>query len=223
MYSPGRHHLPLEAMTDRLVADNLGVQVEFARIVRRQSPEAFVSVNANHMLPSGSSLFHPHMQGIADPIPTTMQRLLADVEPARVAEYLDAERRDGSRWFGSTGSAEWVASFAPLGPYELTAVVRRSRSPDDLPDDVAEELGQGIARILRLYGELGYQAFNLAIYGTIPAWPGPPLVVRLMVRSNLASPAYRSDVTYLERLHWEAAVDMPPEHVAEFARTRFER
>jgi hypothetical protein len=39
-------------------------------------------------------------------------------------------------------------------------------------------------------------------------------------RSNLR-PLYRSDATYFERLHWEAAVDVSPEELAEHARGRF--
>jgi UDPglucose--hexose-1-phosphate uridylyltransferase len=221
VYSPRRHDLPLDAMTDRLVADNLGVQVEFARIARRLDPEAFVSVNANHMLPSGSSLFHPHLQGIADPVPTTMQVRLAEVEAERVRAYVEAER-DGARWITSTGAVDWMASFAPVGPYELTAVVRPSRSPDDLSDELVDEVGAGIARALRLYASLGFHSFNLAMYGTLPSRPGPPLVLRMMVRSNVVRPAYRSDASYLERLHWEAAVDVSPERVAEVARSGYE-
>jgi hypothetical protein len=34
-------------------------------------------------------------------------------------------------------------------------------------------------------------------------------------------PLYRSDVTYLELLHWEAAVDVLPEELAERAGDRF--
>ena len=73
------------------------------------------------MLPSGSSLFHPHLQGIVDSAPTTVQRLLADVPPHGSSAYLDAERRAGERWLGNTGRVEWLASFAPIAPAELRA------------------------------------------------------------------------------------------------------
>jgi hypothetical protein len=39
-------------------------------------------------------------------------------------------------------------------------------------------------------------------------------------RSNL-KPFYRSDSTFLERLHWEGAVDLAPEDVADRIRDRF--
>jgi hypothetical protein len=44
----------------------------------------------------------------------------------------------------------------------------------------------------------------------------------MMCRSN-PKPFYRSDATWLERLHWEAAVDISPERLAEQAAGRFGR
>ena len=82
IYGAGRHYLPLAGMTDELVTDNLALQVRFAQIVIGADPEArWASISANHMLPAGSSLLHPHMQSSVDPVPMTMQKLLADVPP----------------------------------------------------------------------------------------------------------------------------------------------
>jgi hypothetical protein len=77
------------------------------------------------MLPSGSSLFHPHTQGAAHPQLTTMQTLLPAIPPERFDDYLATERRFGQRHLGSTGTVEWLASFAPLGPAELRACTGR--------------------------------------------------------------------------------------------------
>src|SRR6266542_1997650 len=150
------------------------------------------------MLPSGSSLFHPHTQGAAHPQLTTMQALLAAVPPERFDDYLATERRFGQRHLGSTGTVEWLASFAPLA--------------------------HGIVVALGLYAELSFESFNLALYGAPPGTAGYPLNLRMLVRSNLDMP-YRSDATFLERLHWEAALDptIPPEAVAERAGDRFRR
>jgi galactose-1-phosphate uridylyltransferase len=85
---------------------------------------------------------------------------------------------------------------------------------------LVEELAAGIAAALSLYAELGFQSFNLAVYGAPPETRGYPLNLRLICRSNLA-PLYRSDATWLERLHWEAAVDVVPEELAARARAHF--
>jgi UDPglucose--hexose-1-phosphate uridylyltransferase len=221
VYSPERHVLQLDELTPRLVADNLAAQVAWARACMDADPSAaWVSINANHMLPSGSSIFHPHLQGAVNPTPTTMQRQLSEVPPARFRDYLDHERAEGVRYLGALDRVEWLASFAPVGPCELRAFVPGVASPTSLDDETVEELGAGISTAAGLYAELGYASFNLALYGAPPGTDGYPLNLRMICRSSLA-PFYRSDATWLERLHWEAAVDTSPEELARVAGDRF--
>ncbi|HTX28703.1 MAG TPA: hypothetical protein VME19_16970 [Streptosporangiaceae bacterium] len=223
VYSPRLHYLPVGAITGQLLADNLTTQVAFARAVMAAEPESrWSSINANHMLPSGSSLFHPHMQGIVDPQPTTAQRMLADVPPQRFADYLDAERRSGERYLGNTGRLEWMASFAPIAPAEIRAFAPGLSSPAELDSDLVAELAHGLALALGAYAEMGFESFNLAIYGAPRGTAGYPLNLRLACRSNLKA-CYRSDSTFLERLHWEGAVDLAPETVAHRIGDRFRR
>jgi UDPglucose--hexose-1-phosphate uridylyltransferase len=223
VYSPRLHYLPLERMTDRLVADNLATQVEWARAVMAAEPESrWASINANHMLPSGSSLFHPHLQGIVDAHPTTIQRHLAAVAPERFEEYLRAERGAGERYLGDTGRVQWLVSFAPIAPAELRAFVAGVASPVELDADLIAELAHGLTLALHAYAEMGFESFNLAVYGAPPGTERHPLNLRLAVRSNLR-PHYRSDSTFLERLHWEGAIDLAPEAVAARIGERFWR
>jgi galactose-1-phosphate uridylyltransferase len=223
VYSPQRHYLPLEDMTERLIADNLSTQVAHARAVIAADPAScWASINANHMLPSGSSLFHPHLQGIVDSEPTTVQRMLAEVPAERFDGYLEAERRSGERYLGDTGRVQWLVSFAPIAPAELRAFVAEISSPEQLDADLVAELAHGLALALQAYAEMGFESFNLAIYGAPPGTEGYRLNLRLASRSNL-KPLYRSDSTFLERLHWEGAVDLAPEAVAERIGDRFRR
>lgn len=223
IYSPDLHFLPLERMTPRLVADILAVQVEFVQAVTRFDPQAaWASINGNHMLPAGSSLFHPHLQGSVDPVPSTLQQMLAEVPAERFRDYLETEKRLGERYLGSTGTVEWLASFAPQGFNEIRGLVPGVASPAQLSADQVEELGAGIAAVLNLYADLGFQSFNLALYGAPPATDGYVLSLRLVCRSNL-QPLYRSDVMYFDRLHWQGMVDSSPEALAERGRERFSR
>jgi len=223
VYSPRLHYLPLEDITPRLMSDNLATQVAFAIAVMAADPTArWTSINANHMLPSGSSLFHPHLQGIVDSQPTTFQRLLADVPEERFIDYLKAERGAGERHLGSTGQIEWLVSFAPIAPAELRAFIPAVVSTAELDDSLTEELGYGLSLALGAYAEMGYESFNLASYGAPRGTAGYPLNLRIACRSNL-KPFYRSDATFLERLHWEGAIDLPPEAVAERIGDRFRR
>jgi UDPglucose--hexose-1-phosphate uridylyltransferase len=214
IYSPRLHYLPLGQMSDRLVADNLRTQVHYAKAVMAADPGSrWASINANHMLPSGSSLFHPHLQGIVDSVPTTLQKMLANVPPARFEAYLEAERSGGARHLGSTGRVEWLVSFAPIAPAELRAFVGGVASTADLDDDLIAELAHGLVCAVSAYAEMGFETFNLAIYGAPRDMVGYPLNLRIACRSNL-KPYYRSDSTFLERLHWEGAIDLAPESVA---------
>ncbi len=218
VYSPGRHVLPLADFTPGLVAGNLRAQRDFGRaVVEFDSSAKWISVNANHLPPSGSSIFHPHLQGSANPLPTTMQRLLAAVPPENIGAYVSAERDVGTRLVASAAEIDWIASFAPLGPAEICAFVRGPGSPHELEDAPIDDLARGISAVLRVYDELGFQSFNLALYGV----PGADtLLVRLVARAYFG-PAERSDAMWSERLQWEAATDLAPEHVAELARAAF--
>jgi len=221
VYSPQLHYLPLGAITDRLMSDNIATQVAFGRAVMAADPEStWTSINANHMLPSGSSLFHPHLQGIVDSQPTTYQQLLIDVPRERFEGYLDAERRSGERHLGSTGCVDWLVSFAPIAPAELRAFVGGVSSTVELDEALIAELGHGLSLALGAYAEMGFESFNLAMYGAPAGTEGYPLNLRIACRSNL-KPFYRSDSTFLERLHWEGAIDLPPETVAERIGDRF--
>jgi len=221
VYSPRLHYLPLGQITDRLMSDNLATQVQYAKAVMAADPESrWSSINANHMLPSGSSLFHPHLQGIVDSSPTTFQALLTGVPAARFDDYLETERRSGERYLRNSGGVQWLVSFAPIAPAELRAFVPGVASPAELSDEQVAELAHGLRITVNAYAELGYESFNLAMYGAPPRTPGYPLNLRIACRSNLKS-LYRSDSTFLERLHWEGAVDLTPESVADRIRDRF--
>ena len=221
VYSPRLHYLPLGRITERLMADNLSTQVQYAKAAMAADPESrWSSINANHMLPSGSSLFHPHLQGILDSTPTTIQRQLAEVPAERFEGFLETERRCGERFLGDTGRVQWLVSFAPVAPAELRAFVREVASPVQLSDDLMAELVHGLTVALDSYAEMGYESFNLATYGAPPGTTGYPLNLRIACRSNL-KPFYRSDSTFLERLHWEGTVDLAPEDVADRIRDRF--
>ena len=93
-------------------------------------------------------------------------------------------------------------------------------SPADLSGEQVEALGTGVSRALGLYAELGFESFNMALYGAPPGTDGYVLNLRLVCRSNL-EPLYRSDVAWLDRVHGEAAVDVSPEDLADRAGDRF--
>lgn len=223
IFSAQLHNLPLERMTSRLVSDNLATQVAFlGAVMEHDATATWTSVNANHLPPSGSSLFHPHLQGSADPSPSTLQSLLAKVSAELFADYVATERGLGERFIADTGRVSWLASFAPVGFNEIRAIIPGHRSPAQLDDSLVEELGAGMAAVLNVYAEMGQQSYNMALLGSPPQGGDTMLMLRMVCRAN-PGVAYRSDVMYSERLHWQAVVDTAPEELAERARARFSR
>jgi len=142
--------------------------------------------------------------------------------PDRFDDYLDTEQRIGERYIGSTGTVEWLASFAPMGFNEVRGLVPGISSASQLTEERVQELGKGVAAILNLYADMGFESFNMAMYGAPVGSRNYMLNLRLVCRANM-QPAYRSDVTYFERLHWQAMVDTSPEELAQKARPRFHR
>lgn len=217
VYSPRLHHLELKDITPVLLRNNLAAQRDFIAAARRSDPSClWASINGNYLPPSGSSVFHPHLQGSVGPQPTTRQGLLARVSEEQWRDYLDTERRPGDRYFGSTGRFQWFAAFAPLGSGEVRAAAPGVADIHDLDDELLEELAVGVAKVLGLYSELGQASFNLAIYGCPGSWLSVGLLHRSPPRAH-----YRSDVTWLERMHLEAAVSLTPEDLAAVAQVHF--
>jgi galactose-1-phosphate uridylyltransferase len=221
IYDAGRHFLDLDQLTPRVVGDALAAMVEHARAVRRFDPTAvWSSINANYLPPSGSSLVHPHLQSAHDAHGLTGQRLLVERSagwPGR-ASFWDAlvgQERDGPRWLGPIGRVAWLTPFAPSGFHEVWGVVQGVADVVDITDDDAAALGAGLSRVLARYMAWNLTSFNFSLTGGGPdgAASRYSVVLKMVSRANV-EPMYRSEVTYFERLHDEALVDLSPEEVA---------
>jgi len=221
VYSPNRHLLRVGELSERLIADNLRAQVAFFKAVRAGDPDApWMSINANHLAPSGSSILHPHTQGICHPDSSPVQHECDAIPAAATVDLLDTERASGSRWVADTGRVGWVAAFSPVGPGDVRGYVPSLRSPAQLDDDLCDELALGLAAIFQTYAGMGVTSFNLAVYGLPESTAGGLLSVQLVCRSGVSA-YYRSDVTSLERLHGMTVTGLSPENFAEQARSQF--
>ncbi len=223
------HWLDLAGFTRARIADNLQAFLHYLRALHAATDDAaYAAWNVNYLFPSGGSLPHPHAQVYLDPYPTARMRLEQEAAERYRAEggscfweeLASAERDSGERFLWDLGSTSWMTAFAPLGFNEVRAVVRDRETLLDLTREDLAALAAGIARVLAWYARLGYDSFNASLVGG-PTSGGaahrPHLT--MLTRSALA-PYYRSDAMYLERLHWEAAVDRPPEELAAELRAR---
>jgi galactose-1-phosphate uridylyltransferase len=209
--------LRIDEISPVLLGDNLTAQVEFGRaVVAYDGASSSVSINANHLPPSGSSIFHPHLQGSANPVPTTSQRVFAELPPARLRDYLELEHESGERLIASQEGVTWVAGFAPAMLAEVRAVVPGVTSVVELTRDQIAGIATGLSSVLHVYAQLGFQSFNLAIHGVSDI----AVIVRVAARATFG-PLHRSDVMWSEHLQEETVTDLRPERIAAMARHTF--
>lgn len=228
LYDTTRHFLDLPDLTASRVGDLLGALVEYTTALHRIRP-MWSSINANYLPPSGSSLIHPHAQSAHDDVGTTLQRLLVERSAAwsgsseRVSYWdeLLAQEQDGPRWVGRIGRVSFLTPFSPIGFHEVWAVVDGCLDVEQLTDADCADLGTGMSRVFGAYHDLSLTSFNWALYGGGPT-PSSSFstLLRIVSRSN-AEPMYRSDVTYFEKLHSEAMIDLAPEDLAATLRPHF--
>lgn len=217
------HWLDLGGFTPERLADNLVACLRYLRGVHRADADAaFAAWNVNYLFPSGGSLPHPHAQVFLDPLPTTRMRMEDEAAERYLREHgacfwedlAAAERERGERFVWDEGPSAWMTAFAPLGFNEVRAVVHGRETLLDLTRQDVEALATGMARVLGWYARRGFDSFNASLMSG-PLDGGAAHRVRLaMITRSALVPHYRSDAMYLERLHWEAAVDRAPEELA---------
>ena len=218
-----RHWLDVLEFTPDLIADNLSACLDYIRAVAKVDADArFCAYNVNYLYPSGGSLPHPHSQVYLDPYPTSMMRMQQQsVEAYRHAngscfwiDLVTEERERAERFIWRDGSLVWMTPFAPIGFNEVRAVlIDRTTLLQLSPSDV-QALASGISRVLAWHHSIGYDSFNLAIYSGELGKDGADRVNLAMITRTAMTPYYRSNSMYLERLHWESALDRTPEDLA---------
>lgn len=225
LYDTASHFLDLPELTPGRIGDLLEAFTVYTTGVHGLRP-MWSSVNANYLPPAGSSLIHPHGQSAHDDIGTTTQRNLVRLSEAwnGAESYWDsllAQEEGGERWIGRRGRVSLLTPWAPIGFHEVWAVVDGAHDITDLTVDDCADLGSALSSVFHTYYSLNLTSFNWAMYGGGPT-PSDrySLLLRVVSRSN-AEPMYRSDVTYFERLHAEAMIDLSPEAMAADVRARF--
>lgn len=222
VYTTEPHFLDLQELTAERVGDLLEALVAYTAAVHGRRP-VWSSINANYLPPAGSSLVHPHAQSAHDAVGTSTQRRLVGLSEAWTGDgdfwsSLVAHERDGERWIAERGRVAVLTPWAPVGFHEVWAVVQGESRVEALTAQDCADLGAAISSVLATYHALNLTSFNWAIYGGGPtASDRYSLLCKVVSRSNAES-MYRSDVTYFEKLHAEAMVDLAPEQVADHVR-----
>lgn len=218
------HFRRLDGFPAALLADGLGVAVEFVRTYAQGDPAArWFTVNGNYLPPAGASLVHPHMQILGGQHPFTAVERLAAACARWQAEhgqpYFDAlvahEEAAGERWLGRAGPACWLTAYAPQGANEVLAVLPGYAGLDSLDAAAIQGLSVGLSRVLAGYHRMGHSTYNLSLQAGPcgDAAPGFPPVLRIIVRQNVAE-NYRTDGYFLQRQLGEDLMLETPEELA---------
>jgi galactose-1-phosphate uridylyltransferase len=204
------------------IADGVRASLRyFQEVMRRDSEAKFCTINWNFMPPAAASVVHPHLQILADRKPTSYLGLLlkSSEEYARQngsnfwLDLIEEEKKRGERFLVENGSLSCVASFSPQANNEILIVFKRISSLLEMEERDIEDFAQVVSRVLKAYGEMGIDSFNMATFSGTPGLDYYRLNVKFVSRPNLRY-LYISDAGFMERLHYEPVVETMPEQVA---------
>jgi UDPglucose--hexose-1-phosphate uridylyltransferase len=203
----------------RQLSDALLGQIESLRCYG-----GFASINWNYLPSAGASIAHPHLQGIADRMPTALAERHLDGSCRYLARHGTVYRDDllvhemdaGRYLFGD--EIPWIASAVPLGEREVRGLlpIRTLGEAESYTDCIAE----GMLEIIDLYRDTGSMAFNASIlFDKNGADSGFRAFCSMIARIN-PNPWSTSDSAFMERLQLEPVILTLPEAFAEHYRRR---
>lgn len=219
------HHLPLDHFSPELISGALAASLQYFKMTRKENPEVnHCTINWNYMPPAASSILHPHLQILADFKPTTMVDELLHKSKAYFdkngsnywADLVKAEKSLGERYITNIGSVAWLASFAPQGNNETTAVFSGISNVYQMGASELSDFSIGLSKILRGYQAMGVGSLNMTFFS------GPNdrdlsdyfLLSAKLISRPAYTQTYTSDSGFMERFHYEAVLESRPEDVA---------
>jgi len=214
------HFLGLNQLTHQIYKDGLSVAIEILKKTMAFDPNArYWQINQNFLFPAGSTILHPHIQVIGDPIPTNEMELILNNsssyykrnEALYWSDLIQIEKQLDKRYIAGTGRVHWLASFAPMGFNEVCGIVEGHESITTLDQVEVSSLAQGIVSTLRYYDKKDLNSFNFSIC-SISGEPSHRLFIRIISRTPI-QPYYPNDWTSFKVLHSEMASNTIPEEI----------
>ncbi len=197
-----KHYIKLNEFSPELLHSSLELTIEYINKVKRLDDSIkYASINWNYMMPAGASILHPHMQVVADELPTSYMKKASNEKFER---YIEEELK-GERYIKKIGSVELFAPFAPFGFNEVFGLIGKEL------ENAIEEIAGAVSAILSYYHGIGRNSFNFSLYYSMEN--EFPLHFRMITRQNMAR-YYRNDAMFFERLHMETVLERKPEEIA---------
>lgn len=222
------HFLNLNQLKPEIYEEGLSVSVEIIRRTMAFDPDArYWQVSQNFLLPGGSSILHPHLQVIGDPLSTNEMGWLLDASSSYHErngthywkDLIQIEKGLGKRYITSIGNAHWFVSFAPIGFNEVCGSVEGHGSIITLGKEEIVSLAEGIVSTLKYYDAKNLNSFNFSIY-SISGESSYQLLIRIISRTPF-QPHYLNDCTSYEVLQSELTSNIFPEELCREIRPFF--
>lgn len=215
------HYLPMTDITTETLTDGLTAGILFLKSVQKNDGSVTVSLNWNYMPHGGGSIIHPHFHAMAGKYPTVYQGALLDscsryyIENGgnMVSELLKIEKEIGERYLGSIGNIHWLATFAPRGMADVTAIFENRTTLEDITEQDIDDFVMGIRHVLGFYDSMNLSGFNMSIFPGRCGSKGYWVMARFVGRFVL-HPLGGSDMTQYQVLHGVNWSFIPPETIA---------
>lgn len=218
------HYRTLDDFPEDLLGDAFDVSLEFIRTVFEKNRQmVYATVNANYLPPAGSSVFHPHVQILMAPVPSTHHEKVLRASRRYYEEHgssywrdlVDTEYRKGDRYVMNIGSSHWIMAFSPVGTNEVLGIFPDKGNIVKWDQDDVMALAKGASLVLKFYHQQGFSTFNFSLFS---APLGDDSIcyaafVRFVCRQNFV-PNYRTDDYYLQKLMENEIIASTPEELA---------
>jgi UDPglucose--hexose-1-phosphate uridylyltransferase len=222
------HFLNLDQFTPEIYEEGLSASLEIIQRTEAFDPDThYWQVSQNFLFPGGSSILHPHLQVVGDPIPTNEMEWLLDASSSYYernktlywSDLIQVEKGLGKRYITQMGKVHWFVSFAPIGFNEICGIVEGNSSIITLGKDEISALAKGIVSTLNYYGDKDLNSFNFSLY-SISGEASYHLLIRIISRTPI-QPYYLNDWTSFEVLQSELTSNIIPEELCREIRPYF--
>jgi galactose-1-phosphate uridylyltransferase len=226
----GEHFKPLADFAPDLLRDGFRASQRYLKSAKKADPAVatYCSINWNYMPLSGGTIIHPHLQIISGKTATNYHRQLLDASGRYAAqhgrnyweEFVEEERRRGERFIGRRGTVNWLASYAPKGFVDISAIFEGVLTIQDITEPDWFDFSRGLSSAMEYLDSKGFWSFNMAIYSGVGEehfWTHAKLIPRAQL-----PPMNASDINYFNTLHDEVLSIFRPEDVCQEAKEFFE-
>jgi galactose-1-phosphate uridylyltransferase len=222
------HFLHLDQFTPEIYEEGFSVAIEIIQRTMAFDPDTrYWQISQNFLLPGGSTILHPHLQVIGDPIPTNEMEWLLNASSSYTQrngtlywkDLTQIEKGLGKRYITPIKNVHWFVSFAPIGFNEVCGSVEGHGSITNLGKEEIASLAKGIVSTLKYYYEKDLNSFNFSIY-SISGETHHQLLIRIISRTPL-QPYYLNDYTSFEVLQSELTANIIPEELCREIRPYF--